>query len=209
MKIAIFGATGKTGSHLVEQALEAGYEVTAFVRDPSKLEVDPERLRIVEGDVREAESVARAIEGADVVISALGHTPTSKDDILSVAADHILAAMQEHEVERFITLLGAGVSLPGDPSSLGRKVMRGMMKLMVGKMLEDAQAHADKVRDSDLAWTIVRPPRLTDGLHTGEVEAGYLKLGPSNKISRADLAEFMLSQVDDDTWTRQAPMVTG
>jgi putative NADH-flavin reductase len=208
MRIAIFGSTGKTGQHVVEQALERGYEVTAFVRDPSKLTVDPESVRVVQGDAQDAEAVAKAVEGADAVISALGQTPSSQKDLLTVSADHIVDAMKDHGVDRYVTLLGAGVSDPKDHSSIGRKFMLGLMKIFARHILEDAQNHADKVRASGLDWVIVRPPRLTDGERTGRVEAGYMKLGPSATISRADLATFMLDSVEDDTWVGQAPMVT-
>ncbi len=208
MRIAIFGSTGRTGRHVVEQALEAGHEVTVFLRDPSKLTVDPERVRVVQGDAQDPDKVAEAVEGADAVISALGQTPSSTKDLLTVAADNIIEAMQKHGVKRYVTLLGAGVKDPNDHASFGRKFMLGLMKLMARHILEDAQNHADKVRASDLDWVIVRPPRLTDAEKTGQVKAGYMKLGPSHSISRADLAAFMLAQVEEDTWVHQAPMVT-
>lgn len=207
MHIAVFGATGRTGNHVVEQALERGWKVTAFARTPSKLNVDPERVRLVEGNVRDIEQVSKAVEGVDAVISALGQTKTSQKDVSSVAADHLIAAMQEHDVDRFVTLLGAGVSDENDESSFGRKFMLGVMKLMARHVLEDAQSHADKVRASDLDYVIVRPPRLIDG-PKADWKAGYMKLGPGDSISRATLADFMLEQVTDDTWVGQAPMVT-
>ena len=134
---------------------------------------------------------------------------TERADVLEVTAHHLVDAMRNHNVDRLVTLVGAGVKSEGDPSSLGRSFMLTLMKLMVGDMLEDAQAHADYIRETDLDWTVVRPPRLTDGEHTGETEAGYMKLGPGSTISRADLADFMLDQVASDEWVRQSPMVTG
>ena len=207
MKIAIFGSTGAVGRHLVRQALDRDWDVVAFARTPQKLGDLTERVTLIDGDVQDAEAVDRAVEGVDAVISAVGHTDKSKGDVLEVTAHHLVDAMRNHGVDRLVTLVGAGVETEGDPSSIGRSIMRTLMKFMVGEMLEDAQAHADYIRETDLDWTVVRPPRLTDGEHTGKTEAGYLKLGPGSSISRADLAGFMLDQVVSDEWVRQSPMV--
>jgi putative NADH-flavin reductase len=208
MEICVLGATGDTGRHVVESALEAGHEVIAFVRDPSKLErSDDERVRVVEGDAERYEDIERAVEGTDAVISALGQAEGSSKRLLSKVADHLVRAMEAHDLERLVTLTGAGVQMPGDESTLGRKFMRGMMKVLARDILEDAQEHADKISASDLAWTIVRPPRLTHGDRSGSVEAGYLEPGPTDRLSRADLAAFMVEQVEDETWVREAPMV--
>lgn len=208
MKITIFGATGKTGRHLLEQALDADHEVTVFVRDRKKLHVDPERMRVVEGDVHDIEAVRRAIAGSDAVLSVVGHTKSSQGDILEAAAKNYVEAMKAEGVGRVVTLLGAGVAHENDHSSLGRKFMLGLMGLVAKTMLVDAQAHAEMLRASGLKWTIVRPPRLTDDEPTGRWEAGYLKLGPANKMSRADLAAFMLEQMESEEFVEEAPMVS-
>jgi putative NADH-flavin reductase len=107
-----------------------------------------------------------------------------------------------------VTLVGAGVPDERDPGSLGRTLMRGVMKLVARHVLEDAERHAHTVRASGLEWTLVRPPRLTDGPRRGTYRTGWLKLGPRESISRADLAEFMLHAAANGTFVRQAPMVS-
>ena len=214
MKLAVFGATGRTGKHLVRQALEAGHEVVAFARNPAKLAdvglpAEHERLRVVEGDVKDTDRVAEAVEGADAVLSAIGHTKTSAKDVQTVGTQNILRAMERHGVRRLVSETGAGVADPKDGKrSFGAKLMGGMLKLFAPAVLEDAEGHAAALRAGDAAWTMVRAPRLTDGDHTGAYETGYLDLGPGAKISRADVADFMLKLALEGGYEREAPMIT-
>jgi putative NADH-flavin reductase len=207
MNLTLFGASGRTGRLLLEQALPH-HTVTAFVRDPAKLGVQHPNLRVVQGDLGDSARVAEAIAGADAVVSVAGQTKTSPADLLAVTAHHIVSGMKQHGVTRLVTLLGAGVSDPGDlPPSLGRRFMLGLMGLVAKGMGEDASEHAEALRASGLDWTIVRPPRLTDGPASGELRHGYLSLGPMNSISRADLAAFILDLATSDRYVREAPMV--
>lgn len=204
MRIVVFGATGKTGSLIVKAALEAGHGVNAFVRNPAKLTETHELLHVIEGDVASAGSVAKAIEGCDAAISALG----SGHNTLTRFGEAVVPAMQTSGVNRIVSLVGAGVSEPGDPASIGRTIMLTLMGLIAKGVLEDASRHADQLRGSKLDWTLVRPPRLADGEATGNIEhAPTLKLGPSRSIARADLAQFMLSLATSDQYVRQSPMV--
>lgn len=208
MKIAIFGGTGRTGRHLIEGALGDGHEVTALVRDPGKLGPGHERLRIVEGDVLIPSRVGETVAGADAVLSALGHTKTSPKDVQARGTENIVAAMKEHGVRRLISLTGAGVRDPGDRPKLVDRVFSGLLKLLQKDVLEDAQRHADVIKRSGLDWTIVRAPRLTDGPATGEYRVGPVGENSGIKVSRADVAGFMLRGVTDGSYVGQAPMVS-
>jgi putative NADH-flavin reductase len=208
MKLIIFGATGKTGRHIVKQALAADHEVTAFVRDRAGMDIMDERLRVVQGDVTDAAQVREAVRGQEAVISALGQTKTSSRDVLTVAARHLVPAMEQEGVHRLVTLVGAGVPDERDTGSLGRTMMRGLMKLVARHVLQDAECHAEIVRASGLEWTLVRPPRLTDGPSQGGYRTGYLQLGAKDTISRADLADFMLDLAANGRFIREAPMVS-
>jgi putative NADH-flavin reductase len=208
LTLTVLGATGRTGQPLVRQALEQGHHVIAFVREPAKLGLQHERLKVVQGDITRPEQLEPALAGADAVVSVLGHVPGSPKDLMAQAARHLVPAMKKQGVSRLVTLLGAGVHDSADPGSLGRTVMLGVMRLLMRHLLEDSEAHARLVRESGLAWTIVRPPRLTEGPRQGQYRTGHLALGPSAQLSRADLADFMLRQVTDDTFVRQAPMVS-
>ena len=208
MRLVVFGATGRTGRPLVAQALAGGHEVTVFVRDPAKLSVSHERLRTVQGDIRDAESVEAAVRGQDAVLSVLGRTRGSASDVMTVGATNILSAMKKHSVRRLVSLVGAGVRDPHDlPPSVGGRVMTTLLRLLARGVLDDARQHADLVRRSSLDWTLVRSPRLTQGRRTGSYRAGYLQFGPRETVSRADVASFMLKLATGGDFVHEAPMI--
>ena len=208
MRIVIFGATGKTGHHLVAQALSAGHEVRAFVRDASRLPMRHERLRIVEGDVLDATWVEQAVSNTDAVLSALGHTKTSANGVQTVGMENIVGAMKKNGVSRLVSLTGAGVRDEKDSPKLVDRVFGLLLKLLQPAVLEDAERHAEVIKASDLDWVIMRVPRLTDGPKTGEYRVGYVGKNSGTKISRADVADFMLRQLIDDEYLRQQPMIS-
>jgi putative NADH-flavin reductase len=207
MRITVFGATGGTGRPLVEQALSAGHEVVAFARDPGDVDETHDELAVVVGDAYTGGNVAEAVAGADAVISVLGQTSDGPDRLLTVAGGHVLDAMAAQGVDRYVTLVGAGVRTPSDTVSLGGKVMGTALKLLAGEVLEDAKAHVEEVRDSDVRWTVIRAPRLTDGIHTGEYRHGDLSLGVRDSISRADVADFALFCVEESAYVHELPLV--
>jgi uncharacterized protein YbjT (DUF2867 family) len=117
--------------------------------------------------------------------------------------------MKAQGVRRIVSLVGAGVKDPADQTSLGRAVMLGLMSLVARDILSDAERHAELLRASGLDWTLVRPPRLTQGPRQGRYRhAPALKLGPGSSLSRADLAEFMLTLTTEGGYVGQAPMVS-
>jgi putative NADH-flavin reductase len=208
MKLTIFGASGRTGRPLVEQALAAGYEVTAFVRDPARLPISDARLHVVQGDVMNAAQVDEAVRGADAVLSVLGHAKGSPKNMQTVATENIVAAMKKHGVRRLISLTGAGVKDPQDQPKLVDHAIRGLLVLLQKDVLRDAEQHARVIQQSDLDWTIVRGPRLNEGPRTGTYRVGMIGKNSGTLVSRADLADFMLKHVDDTTYLGQAPVVS-
>jgi putative NADH-flavin reductase len=135
VKITVFGATGRTGEPLVRQALDRGHEVVAFVRSPERLDVRDERLTVVAGDAYTGTGVTEAVDGADAVVSVLGQTGSGPDDLLTVAGDHIVDAMQSAGVDRFVTLVGAGVREEGESVSLTGRVMGTLLELFAGEFI--------------------------------------------------------------------------
>ena len=208
MRIVIFGATGKTGHHLVAQALSAGHEVRAFVRDASRLPMRHERLQIVEGDVLDTTSVEQAVSNVDAVLSALGHTKTSTNDVQKVGTENIVGAMKKSDVRRLISLTGAGVRDEKDRPKLVDRVFGLLLKILQPAVLEDAERHAEVIKASGLDWVIVRAPRLTDGPRTGEYRVGYVGKSSGTKTSREDVAGFILQQLTDDEYLHQQPMIS-
>jgi len=203
MKLAIFGATGRTGSSLLDQALAAGHLVTALARDPMKLPVR-ERLRVIRGAAASPDAIAEAVQGADAVISAMA----GGGNTLVTFGEHVIAAMTRGRVSRIVSLIGASVVEPGDPSSMGMAALRAITRLIASDVVKDGARHARQLEATDFAYTLVRPPRLTDGAATGRVNHGSaLPLSPRSSIARADLAAFMLRVVVEQLYARAAPMV--
>jgi putative NADH-flavin reductase len=208
MRVVIFGASGATGRPLVAQALSHGHRVTAFVRHIARLQPQADAADIVEGDVANAASVARAIEGHEGVLCALGAaTPLRRDPTLVDGVRHIVRVMEQYEVPRLVYLSFLGVREGREQlSALGRLVVA---PLLMRNVVADHEAKERVIRASALDWIIVRPPRLTNGARRGRYRAGTEILATSvvPRISRADLADFMLRQLVDDTYVRRSPAV--
>lgn len=208
MKTAIFGSTGGTGRHLVEQALERGHQVIAFARSPEKLNAYHEKLTIVQGDATDQEKVMEAISQAEAVVSALG--PSENKPIFNVteSTNNILAAMRDHGVERLVISAGAGVEDPKDEPKLINKLIGVLLKLVSRWVYEDMVRTVELVRASEVKWTIARVPMLTDDDPKGEVRYGYVGKGMGPRITRADMASAMLDLVEGDDYIHQAPAIS-
>lgn len=203
MKLAIFGATGGTGQELSKQALEAGHEVRALTRSPSKLSHG--ELTIIEGNVLEGESALTTVDSADAVVCLLGKTPENPDDVVSKGTANIVAAMKEHDTERLVVLTSMG---------LGSSVQRVPWYVRVANATVLTDLMADKARQeeivmaSDLDWTIVRPGGLTDGARTDTYVHGIDVEATAGPISRADVAAFLLEVLENNSYVRETPILT-
>jgi nucleoside-diphosphate-sugar epimerase len=209
MRLTIFGATGRTGKHLVEQALAAGYEVIAFVRNPSQLTTSHEHLTVVQGDATDPVAVERAVQGTDTVISVLATSASqkvAKTQPLKRGTQNILAAMKKYAVRRLI-ISSAGIPQPGDLPDLRFSLLMGFVKRTVRASHEDTVGSAQVVRAADVDWTIVRMSVPTNASQTGRVQAGYVNKTMGMRITRADAAAFMLNEVQAVQYIRQAPVI--
>jgi putative NADH-flavin reductase len=204
MKIVVFGASGRTGANIVEQALRRGYGVTAFIhkaRGPMRVE----KLRSVEGDALNLGDVEKAVAGQDAVLSALGRG-SSPGPVTFPGTKNIMDAMEKHGVKRLIveSAFGAGDSAK-EMSLLDRLFIRG---ILLRSAYRDKDLMEEYVEKSSLKWTIVRPSRLTDGTRKGIYRAGErIPLNVASGISRADVADFMLKQVQAEDFVRKKPSV--
>ena len=202
MHVAIFGASGQTGLFLVERALVQEHDVMAFVRTPETFPLRNDRLKVVIGDVRSRESVIRAIEGADAVICAVGERLKSSR-VSSEATENIIAGMKAHNVRRLVVVTGLGT---GDSKKKAGWLSRFLMRIFVN--LDDKERQEELIQKSDLDWIIVRPSLLTNDPHTGSYRVGpEVTHGIGAKVPRADLADFMLEQLTDDTYLHQATAI--
>ena len=205
MKILIIGATGGTGKELVKQALERNFDVTAFVRNPDKLKIKNDRLKVLQGNVLNPESLYSAVTGQDAVLCALGHKRWFyPNNILSQGTKNIIEAVEKNNVRRFIcvTALGIGNSF----GTLGLYYTLFTIPFILPFYFWDKGRQEKIIRSSSLDWTIVRPGMLTNGTKKGKYKHGE-KVGNflwSVKISRADTADFMLNQITDNSYLRKA-----
>jgi putative NADH-flavin reductase len=208
MRIAIFGASGRTGRPLVEQALAAGHEVRALVRDPSKLRIRHKRLAVIRGDVLDSAKVEKTIAGTDAVLGALGQTKGSTSEVQTQGTENIVAKVERHGVRRLVSLMGVGVRDPRNEPKLADRAVTFLLRRLQPNVLEDGVRHAEVIKTSGLEWVIVRGPRLTEGPKKGEYRVGMVGKNSETRISRADLTEFMLGQLTVDTHLRQMPVVS-
>jgi uncharacterized protein YbjT (DUF2867 family) len=209
MRITIFGATGGTGKQLVEQALAEGNEVVAFARKPSKLSIMDKNLTIVQGELTDEALIENAVKGADAVISVLGPRGGSRTKSLTQGMHNIIDAMKKQGVRRLIISSTLSAKDPNDLSEFRAKALVNFVKVTMHAAYEEIVGVAETVRASDLDWTIVRLIMLNNNPKSGKVRAGYLGRGEVGTwISRADIADFMLKQIQDTKYLRQAPAIS-
>ncbi|NYF16694.1 putative NADH-flavin reductase [Microbacterium sp. AK009] len=207
--IALFGATGKTGRRVLDRALAAGHTVRALVRDPAAVVVSSERLTIIPGDVRDPASVAETVRGADVVLSLFGQVKGSPPTLQTDGTRVIVEAMREAGVSRIVTLSGGGLrDDEHDRPKAADRVIRFLLKVLSGKVLADAEGHLEVLRASGLDWTVVRGPRLTEKPGVGSHRVGWVGVNASTQISRDDLADFILTQVEDRRFVGAMPFIS-
>jgi uncharacterized protein YbjT (DUF2867 family) len=205
LRLLIIGATGGSGRQLVEQALAQAHQVTAFVRDPARLSLAHPHLRVVQGDVLDPASLAPAMQGQDAVLCALGHKRFfGPSTILSQGTANILRAMQSAGVARFIC--ESSLAIGNTAGRGGLLATFFLYPLILPFYVWDKLRQEKLIEESDLDWVIVRPAALTNGAARGQ----YLH-GPNVgsyvlpvRISRADVAAFMLQQLTDDTYLGSA-----
>ncbi len=208
MKLTILGATGSVGRELVDQALSAGHTVTVLVRNPEKLETSVSRVTVVQGDVTNADAVQRAIVGADAVLSALGHSKSSPDDVLATASANAIAAMRPAGIKRLVVLANTALPAEGDQPTFGQRLQGGMMNMIMGSINRDHVVQAQRISESGLDWTIVRAPVLANGSRSGKYRIGSLNGKAGTRIVRADVADFMLACATNGKYLHAMPVIS-
>jgi putative NADH-flavin reductase len=205
MRVLVFGATGPLGGQITAQALTAGHAVSVFIRNPARLSVRHDQLRVVCGDALDPAAVHTAMIGHDAVVSALGHSSRASA-MLYPAATYIVTAMAECGSRRLVWVSSHGI---GDSQGRsGPLFERLLVPLMLRAEFADKERQEAAVIASDLDWTIVRPARLTNGPRRGGYRAApRLRLGFRSAISRRDVACFVVEQLTEARYLRQAPTV--
>jgi len=200
MKITIFGATGATGTILTEQALAAMHEVTAVVRDAGRLAAPAHsRLQVITADVMDPASIAPAVDGADAVISTIGpRAGTGATTVIRDSVRSIIAAMEKTGSRRFVQVSGSIVADDGESPYMRYLVKPLARRTFLRDVCADMRAGEEEIRQSNLDWTILRPPALTAKPATGTYRMAIDRGLPHGfQVSRADLAACMLALLDD------------
>ena len=208
MNILIVGATRGIGRELVEQALASGNSVTALARHPERLAARHERLRKLRGDILDAESVSGAMAGQNAVCCAIGvSTPWEQPGVFSKGTERLLQAMKSNAVRRLICVTGIGA---GDSRGHGGFLYdRVLFPLLLKSVYADKDRQEALIRAADVDWTIVRPGFLTNGPLTRSYRVLTDLAGvTAGRISRADVAHFMLEELAANRYLRQTPLLT-
>ncbi|WP_436286594.1 NAD(P)-dependent oxidoreductase [Robbsia andropogonis] len=206
--MALFGATGPTGRHIIKEALKRGYTLSVYTRDAKKLASFAGRVEIVVGDLQDRSAIAKCIQCTDAVISTLGPNSlkVQGDKPVMHGLTHIIAAMKHAGVCRLIQISTAAYRDPKDGFAFSTHAFALLFKVIARKGYEDIKATGELIANSDLDWTLVRAPNLKDGPADGGVNVGwYGTTKLSAKLSRGNLAKFLVDQVTDKQFIRAAP----
>lgn len=209
MKIAVFGATGGIGKFVVKHALEKGYQVNAYIRNPDKLKVKNKNLNVFVGQVSEYDKIKKVIDGCDAVIIALGISMKfGYEDISSIKAhENIVRAMNETNVKRLIDWSTPSIKYKEDKASFATIVPGIMASIFLPKARKVLKQVNNIVINSDLDWTIVRFMAPKDSPFTKRIKVGFGDIRMNFNISREDIAYFMVNQVESNKYLHSMPII--
>jgi nucleoside-diphosphate-sugar epimerase len=211
MQVTVFGATGGIGRHVVDQLLESGHDVVAYVRTPTKVDRQDPHLRVATGPLSDVERVTEAIRGSGAVISVLG--PSLKRGAtgtpVTEGTQRIVNAMRATGVRRFVGLATPSVSDHRDQPTLKARVLPLLARLMFPNALSELRGMTQVVTESGLDWTLARITNPTDKPATGTIRAGFLgRDDVGSAMTRADIATFLTRQLTDATYHHAAPAIS-
>ncbi len=205
MKLVVFGSTGKTGVELVKQSLALGFDVTAFLRDTSRMPFTDECLHCMTGDVLNLIDVQKAVQEQDAVVCALGSNSLSKTSIRSEGTANIITAMKDKNVRRLVVISAMGVAESWSTLSFINKLF---FAILLRATRQDHEKQEAVVKGSELDWTIVRPSGLTDTALTGDYSTGENIRAETSKIARADVAHFIIKELMENANIHKAITIT-
>ncbi len=209
MKIALLGASGFVGTEIIGQGLEQQCEIKVLVRSLEKMRDLQAKVDIVQGDYFNRESLSEAVEGVDAILSTIGPPETRKSDLtpehFKAAMKNLVEVMREFKIHRFIYLASTGTSYQGESLSIGRKLLRAALSIIAPLVIPSKEAELQVLRESNIAWTSIRPPLIKSGVK-GDFHVDLFKT-QGLKVDVKQLAAFMLDNVTDTSWVKKAPFV--
>lgn len=202
-KIALLGATGKSGKYVLREALRAGYPCRLLLRHPSKLQETDPRIEVIQGDARDPEAVLRLLKDCTAVLSTLGQ-PAGESSIFSTATRNVLQAMEQHGIQRYIVTTGLSVDVPGDKKEPAVQQATDWMKQHYPETTFDKQKEYELLAASGVQWTMVRLPLIDLTDDPGQLQTD-LHHCPWPRVSASGLAQFLVGQLKDDSYHQKAP----
>jgi putative NADH-flavin reductase len=208
MKIAILGSTGFVGKTLLAKALERGYQVKTLVRDPGKLGIYKEKVEFITGNASQADKLEKTIIGTEAVLSTLPPIiNTNEPELSRQSFENLVAILERNAIKRFIHIGGAVHGGGSDENwTLGRRMLKIFLNIVCKPVLIAKHLEWDVLRGSNLDWTLVRPPRITQDKPIGRFITDEKNLA-SVQVNVEDLAEFLLDQIASRKWIGKAPLV--
>lgn len=212
MKITLFGATGFSGAEVLKEALAQGHEVTAIVRNPAKVSISHQNLNVIQGSVLDEEDLRKSLRGNEAAVNCLGiggKGDGKPNSFVSDATAKIVRVMEEEKVPRFITMsnVGAGDSMDFQPW-IFKKIILPYFLAWLKPIIDDKNILEPIVMKSDLNWTIVRCPNITDKPSKGAARPTLDGKGLKLSVTNPDLAKFLVGQLTDSTFSCKAPSIS-
>ncbi len=205
MKIAVIAAGGRSGRVFVQAAVASGHVIRAGVRNIKDSKADP-RVEVVQCDATKLKDLRNLCKGQDAVVSFIGHVKGSPSNIQTRATENIVEVMRELQLQRFVSLTGTGVRMAGDNITLMDRFLNAGIKMIDPKRVKDGVMHVDVLKDSDLDWTVIRVLKLQNGgIHSFVLRENG---PPKSFVSRREVAQACLQVLEDESFIRQAPMIS-
>lgn len=204
-KIAVVGGTGKAGRYLVQNLISKGYSIKLLIRNPENFNLKNSLIEVVKGDARNFDSINDLIKDCEVVISTIGQ-PIGEKSIFSDATKNMIRSMNVNKITRYIVITGLNVDTPFDRKNERVKMATEWMYQNYPKTTQDKQEEHRILTESDLNWTLIRLPLIIQTDERFNMEANLTDCVGGN-ISATDLAEFLVSQIDDETYFKNSPFL--
>ncbi len=205
MKIVVFGASGKVGRLVVDELLAKDYQVTAFIYGESPFK-ESNNLKVVTGNVKSLDDVQSAIDGQDVVVSTLGSWGTKSKDILSKGIVNIISGMKKENITRVVSLTGSDAFIPGEKPKYIRNISHALLSVVAKKIMDDGEIHIEKLLESELDWTVVRSPLMSDN-GSEKYNLNDSPCLPWETINRLSVARSMVKILEEDLFFRESPFI--
>ncbi|KAA0801406.1 NAD-dependent epimerase/dehydratase family protein [Bacillus sp. JAS102] len=205
-KIAILGANGKAGKYLINEALKKGYEVKILTRNSNNMTITNESIEPIIGDARDFSSIRELLKGCQVVVNAVGQ-PKNEPYIFSAVTKHVLEAMKEFEIKRYILISGGSLNVTGDQKGMVNKIGATLFKLFLPKMMQDKYKELQTIQGSDVDWTIVRLPFVMEGKGIGKIKESLVDM-PGMKIQNSDIAPFVIKEINSERYVGKCPFIS-